>query len=212
MNYAIDNSLTFIHVPKTGGTSIGEWIVDSSYEYRKLFDADHASFFLIDEAYKKDLFAVVRNPYDRLVSYYYHYGNMIYNKSHRNIEIFDKQMEEWNKGFKNFVFNCKYLTWRKTVINGPFPYADGSQWIANPQIKYTGTDLSNFTIMRFENLENDFRLMQKKLDDYRPLPRRNTTNSKPLKRGPWQDYYDRETREEVYKYWQLDFELLGYEP
>ena len=212
MNYRIYNLLTFIHVPKTGGTSIGNWIRSGTHEGKKICNEEHVSFFLIDEKYKKDLFAVVRNPYDRLVSYYYHFGNMIYNKSKKEVDFFDKQMEEWNKGFKNFVFNCKYITWRKSLFDAPFVYADGSQWIANPQVKYIGKDLDNFTIMRFENLENDFQKMQDKLNDYRPLPKANTTNSKAFKRGPWQEYYDNETREEVYKYWAEDFELLGYEP
>jgi hypothetical protein len=203
--------MTFIHVPKTGGTSIGKWITSSAHECKKLSNAEHVNFFLFDEIYKNDVFAVARNPYDRLVSYYYHFGNMIYNKTKKGNEIFNKQMDEWNKGFKNFVFECKYLTWRKTILNSLFLYADGSQWIANPQVKYIGKDLSNFTIMKFENLENDFQLLQHKLNDYRPLPEKNTTNSKPLKRGPWQDYYDNETKQEVYKYWQQDFELLGYE-
>ena len=210
MNYRIYNLLTFIHVPKTGGTSISRWIQGSSLEFGKLFNEEHVSFILIDDRWKNNLFAVIRNPYDRLVSYYYHFGNMVYNKRD-NGEMFAKQYEEWQKGFKHYVFGCKYLTFRKTAIDSNFPFADGSQWISNPQIKYIGKDLTNFTLMKFENLDHDFKLMQNKLNDFRPLTIENATNQKSLVRKNWEDYYDQETKDEVYHWWKDDFELLGYE-
>lgn len=213
MVYRIDNKLTFLHVPKNGGTSISAWIHKSGLKYKKQRCSAHISYHFVEEEFKNNIFAVVRNPYDRLVSYYFHYGNMLELKARRGqSELIINQYQEWKKGFKNYVFNCKWLPFRKFELDVKYDSGDQAQWIANPQVKFLPKNKEQFTALRFENLNDDFQLLQEKLQDYRPLKIKNNSNSKPLKRGPWQEYYDIETQEEVYKYWAEDFKLLGYEP
>lgn len=67
--------LLFIHIPKTGGMSIKSILegslFDLDFNNRHLFAVEFCARIskqLYDKLYK---FTVVRNPYDRLVSYYY---------------------------------------------------------------------------------------------------------------------------------------------
>lgn len=78
--------LLFIHIPKTGGMAIKSILKDSLFDLdfknRHLFArefCDRISRQLYDKLYK---FTVVRNPYDRLVSYYYFMLNDVDHTDH----------------------------------------------------------------------------------------------------------------------------------
>ena len=65
---------TFIHIPKTGGTSISTWLKNAyGVNYNKGFK--HASYEEMKRTFG-DLgftYTVVRNPWDRVVSAYFYY-------------------------------------------------------------------------------------------------------------------------------------------
>ena len=83
--------LRFIHVPKTGGTSVRKFLLDNNIQFyygqepKQVGRHRYASAWKDEESYK---FAIVRNPYARTVSYY----NYTTNKS-------------WNPTFEDFVKN-----------------------------------------------------------------------------------------------------------
>lgn len=79
--------LLFVHIPKTGGTSIKNLIND---DWNRKWPMGHDPYFelqkmnLIDDSIFK--FSVVRNPYTRAFSYYKHY--LVQNNSNKSFEDF----------------------------------------------------------------------------------------------------------------------------
>ncbi len=97
------NKLIFIHIPKTAGTSLQELLFN-----KKIFNAHRKSLKIIkkigryNDYYK---FAIVRNPFDRLVSIY-HYYILGGNGSYKDWKI-GKTLSKM--GFKKFILNLNNL-------------------------------------------------------------------------------------------------------
>lgn len=92
------NIFTFIHIPKTAGTSISAWL-------RMIYDCQlsshaHTKYHQLPSAWQDCTVAVVRNPMDRLLSIYKHTLT-----SHRNRQDPYQQLHELEKGFENYVIN-----------------------------------------------------------------------------------------------------------
>lgn len=163
--------LLFIHVPKTGGTSIASWIKEN-FQFKKS-SRIHCSLNQARLEFGKSgaSFAVVRDPWDRMVSYYHFIirategriaevqkGNVV--RPHKlkwNEDYLKNFLHELNKGFDYFLEN-KNL-WDKGALSTQYEIA-------------SGTDL----ILKFENLEKDFEIIQKRLNCFKPLLKLNTTN------------------------------------
>jgi hypothetical protein len=141
----------FIHVPKTAGSSISNWL--ESYVCNAKDDYIHA-----DASYynKPDhfTFACVRNPYDRVVSAYFF-------------------------AMKHYKLKCSFLVFLKSGPKSPIktknwePMKVKVYW-RSQSILVEGCDL----IMRYENLEEDFVQIQDFYNVYVPLPIINTTEHK----------------------------------
>jgi hypothetical protein len=222
----------FVHIPKTAGQSI-EYVflnlLDLTWETRaplllrrndrpelgpprlahlkasEYVRYKYMSQELFDEYYK---FSFVRNPWDRLISIYKHFG-------------FHYRYE-----FKTFLMKkFKDTMW----LN--------KSWFVGPQSDFVrkedGSLIVDF-IGKFENLQNDFDhvcqqigLQPTKL----PYVNRSKTEANPslhlkgfttyvwwLLRGKhlqgfkrYQDYYDNESKELVAQLYKQDVELFGYE-
>ncbi len=139
----------FIHINKTAGTSIEKALCEYGQkrtvskenndfkmskqsqhfnykEYREFLGADYDDYFK---------FTVIRNPFDRVASYYYG-GNAISNELNFSDWIVDRYQ---NKNFQDFERM----------------YSDYKHWIGDEKM-----DL----ILRFENLSSDFEILKEKLN------------------------------------------------
>jgi len=124
----IDKEKTiFVHIPKTAGTSINSYFPCERLKQPK----KHASikeikddFPLEYETYKK--FAIVRNPYDRILSYFF------YLKKHNNYYVRNINFKQW----LNYLFKLK----EKIHIG------------AKPQHYWVD---STVNILKFENLKKE---------------------------------------------------------
>tara|TARA_Y100000310_G_C20633704_1_gene790045 strand:+ start:113 stop:814 length:702 start_codon:yes stop_codon:yes gene_type:complete len=145
-------------------------------------------------------FAFIRNPWDRLVSLYFH--NM------KNNEVFRKKYDSdvfvqksFNKFLLKYTSNKKISN--KILIKG-FNYGllTNIDWISNssrePIIDFVG---------RFENLQEDFDVICKKTGmPKQKLPHENKTNHK-----HYTEYYNEETKGLVAQKYAKDIEYFGYE-
>jgi hypothetical protein len=176
------NKILFIHVPKTGGTSIASFLEKNNMDsWIREYPARHDPYFFMEKSNKitPDVFsfAVVRNPYTRAYSYYKHFNYQ------NNLKV----------SFKNFL---EFVKEKRFFSKTPM--------ISYPQTYYltdSNNKISLTKIYRFENLkefENDFSI---KL----PHLRKGDYNREEYYRD-----YTEENISAVLDIYQEDFATLGY--
>lgn len=208
----------FIHIPKNGGMTIrrspliqvqaADRSFHKSSEYthgllQKMAETgDHPG---IEHARYRDIhsstwniftpFAIVRNPWDRVVSRYFFAKKVIevekkVPKSYADVSSFEAFLEERHKWG-----NEKYM-WHRAV-RGWYPALDH---VINPA---TGTVPIN--ILRFENYDEDF---QRYFGVFEPPKPRNVTA---LNKAHYTDIYTPETRNIVGDWYKADIDYWGYD-
>mgnify|MGYP000329426183 CR=1 FL=1 len=184
--------LVFIHIPKTGGTSIFNWI-EENFDCIKQ-GPKHATIYHYRKSFGdvKNYFCVVRNPYDRILSWYYYQKKMIeYRQNKGKPKPNDKKIKELCAiGFNNAFTGEKNLLFDKTIFR--------------PQVRYFDNSVSH--ILKLENLKADFIQIQKLTGCYRDLPILNTSQNKKTI-----EVISPENREKIFNIYKEDFERLGYE-
>jgi len=183
----------FVHIPKAAGTSVAHGLFGcgvghkSIYEYRKIFGADFQKYFK---------FAVVRNPFSRVVSAYESLrrgGNPVWPNAHRyGDEVLCKY-----EGFESFVLE-------------ELDRAIKEQKHFRPQRKFLmiGGELAVDYVAYLETLEEDFDRICERLGVDRELPHRNRTGDR---RPPLRTYYERDAvADAVRTLYADDFSVLDY--
>jgi len=212
MLYSQEKKILFIHVQKTGGLSfehiLKSNITDIKSALRQHANAVEAKQYLgnaWDEYYKV---AFVRNPWDRLVSWYSmitqlgvklswyekilkSYGNERYNK------IWQYVLSN-SSSFEEFIHNCSEATsrygWKPFLFNQIDYLTDGNDRIF---IDYVG---------KYEDFERDVAAIFQQIDiKIEHIPHLNRSN-----RTDYRDYYDDTTREIVAKRFNKDIENFNY--
>ena len=199
----------FVHINKTGGTSIESWFGTSytsgaktyktnkhqiARKMRKQFPAEWKSYFT---------FSFVRNPWDKEVSDYYFCKNHKYRIQAQTISEYFQKLAKSRRS----MWNSNQLHW----------LCDGN-----------GKQIVDF-IGRFENLQEDFNIvcdrigvLRSKLPhclrggalgpgDMKKLSDRGVTSDTRDSKKPYWEYYNDETRKIVAEKYAKDIEYFGYE-
>lgn len=182
-------NLLFIHVPRTGGTSILEAIDIQSH--------DHKGWAQYTEEIKRlRSFSVVRNPYDRLVSIY-EYIRMEKSHWHSSDQTTPMGIHPLHQFCKNHTF--AEFCW--LVSKQPFVCEH-----TPPQHLYicsADNTIMVSRVLRFENLAQDFtQFMDGKV-------RLRTLNASTRAKA-WQNYYTPELSSLVYEIYKKDFLIFDY--
>ena len=151
MRYLPDHKITFIHNPKTAGTSISNWL---DQNFKTIKGRKHGNHNEVWEFFPKTgfTFGVVRNPWERMASWYYmlrepcSFEDFLYTRINNKISV-------------GLTFQPRVL-WARNWYN-----------LGTTQYEWFG-ESTNF-ILKFESLENDFKIIQEKLNCYSPLPKLN---------------------------------------
>ena len=178
--------LIFIHIPKNAGTSI-----------ENLFGGDNTGFHHDDinvikekfpekyNTYRK--FTVIRNPYDRMVSWYFYYNipNLINHLSKFKDHNFDINLLNFTNWVKNpTVYNISF-------IDDPKYLKPQNEWIDE-----------TVEIIKFENLNEELNnFFNKKIN----LPNNNKSKHK-----HYLEYYNKDTLDFIYNKYKEDFEKYNY--
>ncbi|MEM7233719.1 MAG: sulfotransferase family 2 domain-containing protein [Planctomycetota bacterium] len=201
-----EKKFIFVHVPKTGGSSMSQALQPVSLErqssrwysllrkfglprdYRKFRFLTHGHLRSVErimppEIYKEYFkFAFVRNPWDRLVSEYNALMHQPNNRRYRRVAKLD--------GFKG------YLEYEAPRI------VDSQVDMLLDSRGEIGVDF----VGRFENLAADFQHVCERVGLETDLGHVNAH-----KHASYRTFYTDETREFVRKYWHRDIEAFDYE-
>jgi hypothetical protein len=194
----LDN-LTFVHIPKSAGTSIGHWMRDNkgSSSYQEWYT--HPTLEEMNSLGTS--FTVVRNPWDRIVSYYEFLKNFrVIGHPHISNETAQRYLNHTNgyTTWPNFEIWVKNLESFKMFPNYILKFN-----IFTPQSHWAnGVNI----VLRYENLEQEFIKVQDFLNCTNTLPKENSSvhdNYKYL--------YNSTTKDLVYKWFETDIKQWKYE-
>jgi hypothetical protein len=199
------HKLIMIHIPKTGGEAVNKYMgcgpgvfVNERpnrrclYGITKDYCLQHLTCqqmldkgFVTPEIFNSyHKFAIVRNPYDRLVSEFCWTGHKKFYQKHATFEEFIKDLP-------NLMKLEKYAHFRP---QNEFIYdSDGNLMVDE--------------VLRFENFGTEVKQLLNKYGVKANTKKRvNST-----RRGKSDDYYTDELREIVREHYRKDFELFGYD-
>lgn len=193
-------SFLFVHIQKTAGTSIteclhkidGTKIIGNSHSF-----ISHNSVEKLDDYFK---FCFVRNPWDRLVSWY---NMMVTKRTHND---FSSYLLNNSNNFSEFleltdvIYETCYLEWDKMI---PYPKS-----ISFNQLDYISDNDGNILvdfIGRFENINEDYNKIMKEIGSNYPLPHLNKFDHK-----DYRNYYTDKDIEKVYNLYKRDIDYFGY--
>jgi hypothetical protein len=177
----------FIHINKTGGTSIAKAIGLPSK--RHLTVKEVISIIGEDEFNKAFVFTVVRNPWDKVVSHYEY-----------RVKTNQTKMADRHISFKQWVKQTYGKERNPLYYNNPLMFAPQSDWLKDRE----GV-IRVAHIIKFESLAEDFREIAKTLGIHADLHHLNWT-----KREPYKNYYDSETIQIVSDWFEEDIRRFGY--
>jgi hypothetical protein len=198
----------FIHVSKNAGNSI------AAAAGVRIVNAGHrtAASWVRENGGGSPMFAVVRNPFDRVVSEY-SFRRRRYERGETNPHLanLDKSFEEWTIAtFRDGEFRTRAFFEDRGIAFNQRNMVDGCLLWFVPQVRWLGDDrgkLLPMEILRFEDLESDWAAFARMYGIPTALPRRN-----PSARAPdYREYYSDMTRALVGEYYREDLEAFGYE-
>jgi len=184
----------FIHIPKNAGTSIITLLNNNNpieQEHCRYWDYLRSDIVRL-RSY--EVFCVVRNPWDRLLSAY-HYLKEGGSKG-RDKNLTD-MMNSQCDNFQDFVLN--WLDYDKiyniTVLNPQFIYI----------YDFQDKKLAVNNILHFESLSEDFFAFQKKIGVTKSLPWINKS-----KNSDYKEHYTKEMVDVVSVFYAFDIKLFKY--
>jgi hypothetical protein len=210
-----NNKFLFIHIPKTGGSTIKNSLVyeKSNNQYtslrqviqinqpKKLIKIDdedriinsHNSIYQISRSVRIDnyfKFAFVRNPWDRIVSYY-----------HYLIQYWDLSKDH-PLTFRDWVLNSQSKE-EHSFLDHHNARMTQFNYVSNPKTKELLLDF----IGRFENLQEDFDKVCKIID----IPSQKLIPINTSRHEHYTKYYNEDTKNIIGDYYRKDVEYFGYE-
>jgi len=192
--------ITFLHIPKTGGSSVLNWLHNRNRPIQEYGHLDpHPEMSKLLENYRVIFsFACVRNPWERLVSFY---GHLIRDreKLRRQEFLYNTNLIALNSNNGYFL---KDFTFQDMVLDG-HNLTNWNKSLLTPQTHWLDAPVDY--VMRYETLQNDFRVIQSIFDDYSPLPFINTSQHQ-----DYRSYYTDATRKIVAKAAESDIDTWHY--
>lgn len=182
----------FVHIPKTAGKSITHFLgkFEPGPVHRNIF---HYRSELDNETFNKYYkFAVVRNPWDKMVSEFF----------------FQSQRTDGRAIRSNFIDYLKLGN--RYQVGNQLDLIATPTWVWDPNkedhiIKHENTTILVDEIFFFENLDSATRKLAKKFDIQTPFPLLNKSDHK-----AYQSYYNDESYELVRKSHLRDINYFNY--
>ena len=189
------HKVIFVHIPKTGGTSIERFFGAKQFART----GKHASVSNLRQAVGADAwnhyfkFSFVRNPWDRMVSYFNWRSQDLQN----NVDVQGRTFKDWLR----FLLAGDFSDLK---LNRSFKYGVEPQFA----MLADGDDVAVDFVGRFENLQCDFeRVCDRTGIERQTLPHKNAMN----RQQHYTEFYDNESRSLVEALYPQDIEYFDYE-
>lgn len=207
----------FVHIQKTGGTSISAYLTEHC-NARFMTPAHLQLNCMVFKDIKPTIFATVRNPWERLVSWY---DMMIAKGMHNDFSNYLLQPEPSGHPprFSSFIRRTAIIQERAlpelsdSTGNDIYDSAKGYlKSLSFNQIDYLTDSFGNFAChhtLAFENLGAEFAAFIQKMHPDQNLPPLPHLNARSKSRA-WRDYYSNEDREWVARLYQKDIRHFGF--
>lgn len=188
--------LKFIHITKTGGTSIEKCALEKNIlwgKYHKEYSLDHHKIFTrIDDKIKfsYDWFTIVRDPYSRIISEFhcpfFGHNSLFYNQN--NYITFDV---------------LKFNEWIRERINNRFNYP--SYHFVEQYLYFD--DRVKINVIKYENLKEDFNKLMNEYNINLSLDRHDNKTEKKFTINDFDD----NTLELINTVYHNDFIMFNYQ-
>jgi hypothetical protein len=202
--YLPSKDLVFIHIPKTGGTSIIRWLGEHFENTEKRGDK-HLDYNRYVKAYGVPThhFVCVRNPYERILSWFFYMGE----QAHARLAAVQagtlEKAEDWDEAAYR-MYRKGFKIWIKEAINNPMGRMWARENLLQNQVDWYDHNTIDF-VLRTERLNTDFIKVQDWLGCYKPLMHLNKSHH-----TYYRDYYDFEMKLVIQKYFEKDLDTYGY--
>lgn len=201
----------FIHIPKTGGTSIENVLrQDKSKGSNHRFLSEYSNYSVFNTYFK---FAIVRNTYDRIWSLYSYYSS---GGNQQNLQT----LTDYYHHYKNRVLKFPYYTDLEISKNIPVTFHDFCEiflkegkpffrrYALQSQLDYISINgkIQLDFLGKFDCIENDFSKVAKQLGIKENLPHLR----KSLSKGHYSEFYNEETKKIVENYYQDEISYFKF--
>lgn len=203
-------TVRMMHINKTAGTSVKNWIMAwSGINLSTLIDDKSkslpyaSSHIIIKDFSDRDFyFTIVRNPYDRLASHYFQWESYgWWKKEIKDLNDFVSKAYIFHPPEQNGRYIKDFITDPNSIRHQPEFILPCSDWIA---------DWDRFTIFKTENLDELHEFFKKHGGPAKnDIGRAKSTMTKGLK--SYKDLYNEESLKIIQKIFHDDFENFGYE-
>ena len=168
-DYKVSNQYDyiFVHIPKTGGMTFNSIIAKINENSKvKIYRGSHNPISILHKTSEKKYITVLRNPVDRVFSYY-------------NLSLNDKKQPYHYLAKKNIFHFLKYCPEAQNIYCKFFS-SDTEKDINNDLYELAIKNLRNFdTIIKFDNFEKDVKKFIEKFNIGNiEIPHINKSNNK----------------------------------
>jgi len=193
-NVYLQHGAIFFHIPKTGGISINTRLYDAPIAAH-LGIVAALRIFTADEFRQAFKFAFVRNPFDRLVSAFFHLKRSAATNYPPDTEFFARYGDITKDGFSAFVdwVSQKDACYRHAIL------------IPQHEFICLGDRIMVDVLGRFETIAQDYSKIASRIGLNESLPRINETEHE-----HYSKYYDDRLADSVLRIYKRDFEIFGY--